>query len=338
MPIEEPNLSVTVASAASLRNAHNTSSKSLPVIELRPYQEADLKWAQHVFYSTYLNLVPNGVILRLKSPLIWGFWIALWGFFNSSIDTVLRSWPVPEWVPLALRAFVTFAWFVVAGAGLFWWVDKVVAIPKVNLAMDTDMTDPEVYHMGYSKVDEQVEMTPEEKQTAEKEHNEKAKAAASKENFLTKTNDAIVGLFQSKKSTTDNLTYKTVTQKTLKPSSERTKSAFWVLTKPNEATLRRWAVNFNYQNHGLSTILFSRAVLHAQQTGIEWIDAETDEIQTRAAEVLAKRHGFTQEGKRRNGKFDVFGEVTSWRLDVRKWVEDYNAKAVAQAKNVVKEK
>ncbi|RUS26636.1 hypothetical protein BC938DRAFT_470500 [Jimgerdemannia flammicorona] len=102
--LKNPTLA-SLLRAQPLRNAHNTSSKSLPVIELRPYQEADLKWAQHVFYSTYLNLVPNGVILRLKSPLIWGFWIALWGFFNSSIDTVLRNWPVPEWVPLALRAF-----------------------------------------------------------------------------------------------------------------------------------------------------------------------------------------------------------------------------------------
>lgn len=345
MSVDEPIPEITIANASSRRNAQGTGPKPLPELNLRLYQEDDLKMAQYVYYSAYLNLVPNGVILRLKSPILWGAWIAVWGFFNSNVDYILAGWTFPWWTPIVLRIFITFAWAVVAGTALFFWVDKVVAVPKVDVGMETDMKDPEVYYFGINKVEELVEMTEEEKRAAAKAHKE----VAQKESFLAKTNDTIMGFFRPKKSDTPltSLTHKSRVQKTLKPASECTNSAFWVLTvegvvvgivgldqrpgrKSNEATLRRWAVNFNYQGYGLSTILLSRVILHAQKMGIEWIDAETDEMETKAAEILAKRHGFRPEGKRRGGMFNLFGEVTSWRLDVQKWVEDYAASTEKQ--------
>ena len=61
-----------------------------PDIVLRSFQPSDLAYAKHMFYSTYFNVVPEGVKRKFMSPLTWTIYVSMCKFHIIVIIGCLR--------------------------------------------------------------------------------------------------------------------------------------------------------------------------------------------------------------------------------------------------------
>ncbi|SAL99057.1 hypothetical protein [Absidia glauca] len=86
----------------------------------------------------------------------------------------------------------------------------------------------------------------------------------------------------------------------------------------NEASLRRLAVKTEYQGHGLSTPLIKRAAFWAYSQNIDYLYAETDELQYEMEQILEKRHGYKLVSKTKLGGYKT---KSIWKLDVKYWMQ-----------------
>ncbi|CEJ03769.1 hypothetical protein RMCBS344292_17747 [Rhizopus microsporus] len=321
--------------------------KPKATIGLRPYfAETDKKYVQYLFYSTYFNLVPQAVRLRLQSP----FLIALWlGFYALLITTATRLANKYEWPSILTLTFQVFVTLVSVGGGvvgLFWYLDKFDVTYRVVEGIENDLKEPDVYYRGtpgdirkgnfwvLTLNDEIVgcigmdhnqepvidQSVKESKYVRASERPSTAdapeiQAAEWKKTayVLAKLDDwirlVLVGGFDFVRDIYLKLNNVQI--------EEHCQKILFEAHKPQEASVRRLAVKLECQGHGLSTVLLKRVAFWAHAHQIEYLYAETDELQTKMAEILEKRHGYKLVSKEKLGYFRT---RSVYRLDVKLWM------------------
>ncbi|OZJ03981.1 hypothetical protein BZG36_04047, partial [Bifiguratus adelaidae] len=280
-----------------------------PEVRLRAYREGDLKQVQYIFVSTYFNLVPYGVKYRSMLPVYWILLIAFFIHVQSFVPGLLAFYDIPIWFDMWLRGFIGVAIFAMAAAAIFFYEDRIVTTAKVESALQNDMKDPEEYYLGFEKRQGPAENVKEDNASSKnviKTRKDPSELSHSMFWVLTVSDlqVGIIGIDQHKKDLYD----------TRNPTR---------LIEPahadNEATVKRWAVRLEYQNYGLSTLLMNRAIWYCNENGIDYLYAETDEVQELAAELLQKKYDFVEVHVEDTGLWrGTAGNAvkTRYRLDV----------------------
>ncbi|KAI9357409.1 hypothetical protein BD770DRAFT_388661 [Pilaira anomala] len=355
---------------SNLEGLTNQEAKTdTPRLVLRTYRASDHDYVDHLFYSTYFTLVPEGVKCKLKSPLFWVIWIGFYSYLLAIVPVLLAGLSVPSWTSTVLKVFLTIAWTLVSFAGVFVVTDRFEVVDKVENVRQNDLSDPEVYYLNWTK--EEVEV--------KEDGDENSK------------------LNEGKKRVTFDKDAKPATElvRSQKPLSEQAPSHFWVLTldgkpcgmiglahydqqilsrkpaqppalklmaaalfkrygltvpeafsnlqdkmspvvfaqpqQPNVATLQRLTVKSEYQGCGLATLLIDRAMSWANEKGLERVEAKTNELETKAANILRTKHGFKLIKKERKGWFGQYEKT--WSCDVKEWLATHEAAANTYKKN-----
>ncbi|KAI8988650.1 hypothetical protein BDB01DRAFT_560881 [Pilobolus umbonatus] len=331
-----------------------------PRLILRTYRANDHAQVDHLFYSTYFSLVPEGVKIKLKSPLFWVFWIACYAYLLAIIPVLLAGMNFPSWTDTLLKVFFTFSWAVLSFAGVFVITDRFEAVDKVEQARQNDLSDPETYYLNWIK--EEVEVSDE---SASNDGNKKrvtfdkdAKPATeimrrqkpveeqSPSHFWVLELDnkvcGMVGLA--------HYTERLISRRSVQPPawklilismfrryglplpeflkdlhSKLPVAVFGEPHEPHVATLQRLAVKTEYQECGLSSLLIDRAMSWAHEKGLTSITAVTNEFEGRAAEILKKKHGFKLVKKEKKGWFGQYEKT--WSCDVEEWMKRHEATA-----------
>ncbi|ORX50554.1 hypothetical protein DM01DRAFT_1409062 [Hesseltinella vesiculosa] len=337
-------------------------AKKEPVVEMRPYfEEKDRKFVLYLFYSTYLNLVPRGVKLRVIAgpPVIPLVWTALFGALVYLCVQVINpiGWPM-----MGLATFYAILTLVAISGPLFvllWYVDKFDVSNRVLEGLDNDLDDIEAFYRGWEKSPQQ-----------EEQQQQRTRDESVKGQFWVLTVDGnvvgCIGADQHAKDVVKKFTHSKSNQPMrvadlpqLRHSTEVTQASWpriayglaciddfvrWVLVscseklrrlvgldaetdvteilcraqEPNEGTVRRLAIKTEFQNHGLSTPLLKRVAFWAHSQNIEYLFAETDELQIKMAQILEKQHGYQLVSTQKVG---WYGSKSLWRLDVKLWMQ-----------------
>ncbi|KAF7726955.1 hypothetical protein EC973_008150 [Apophysomyces ossiformis] len=346
----------------------SSRTEESPKLVLRTYQASDLNYVDHLYYSTYFALVPEGVRRKLWSPLTWAIWFGVYSYLLFIVPVLLSGMDVPSWASLALKIFFTFAWGAVGFAALFVTTDRFEVVEKIERARQNDLSDPEVYYLNWIKreviVDDEdikqekdkskkrVTFDKDAKPAVEIVRERKPEAEQTPSHFwvlsMEGTPCAMVGLACNREDIMDkreNLMpgwkrlgvaicrrYHLPIPKVFTAQDTTQRNVFAKAHEPNSATLQRLAVRYEFQTCGLSTLLINRAMTWANEHGIERVYAVTDEMMMAAEQILQLRHGFKRIEKRRVGWFGQY-EAT-WVCDVREWMEKNNEKTKPEYKKV----
>ncbi|KAI9486313.1 MAG: hypothetical protein EXX96DRAFT_548620 [Benjaminiella poitrasii] len=353
----------------------NSSKSDTPRLVLRTYRASDHDQVDHLFYSTYFTLVPEGVKSKLKSPLFWVIWFAVYAYLLAIVPVLLSDLNWPSWTYTALKLFLTFAWAIVSFASVFVITDRFEVVDKVEQARQNDLSDPEIYYLNWTKQEIQVQ----------EEDNDDSTTTTGNKKRVTFDKDA--------KPATELI-------RTQKPVEAQTPSHFWVLALDNRpcgmvglahydeqllsnrpvqpaawklllaaacrryhlplpeflkdlhakmqtpvfatphpdgvATLQRLAVRMDYQSCGLSTLLIDRVMSWADEQGLERVEAVTNELETTAADILRLKHGFKLVKKVRKGWFGQYEKT--WSCDVKGWLETHELGASTYKKTNANQK
>ncbi|KAI9271766.1 hypothetical protein BDA99DRAFT_500925 [Phascolomyces articulosus] len=290
-------------------------------IELRPYYgEKDLQYVHYLVYSTAFDLVPRGVRYILSSPFVLSAWVLVFASLFVLIPKQLASFGWPQELMLAARIAIVVASM---GGGLlffYWFVDHFVVATQVYRALANDLKDPGAYYrtdqgnfwlltvqnqpVGCIGMDMHkntvMEQAPEDPNLAGSSAIRQAqwpKTAA----FLASVDDTLRGIVMGKKEKKD-----------------QQGRVLFKAHKPNEASIRRLAVKSNLQDHGLSTPLLKRVAFWAHSHQVEYLYAETNQLETKLADILSKRHGYELVSTTKAG---WTGYKKVWRLDVKFWMD-----------------
>lgn len=339
-------------SKPSLKGEASTDS---PRLILRTYKAGDHDQIDHLFYSTYFALVPEGVKGKLKAPLFWVIWFGMYSYLLSIVPVLLSGMGFGSWAYTVLKLFFTVAWFIVSFAGVFVITDRFEVVDKVEQVRQNDLSDPEVYYLNWTK--EEVEVEDEEKKKEGKKRvtfDKDAKPATelvrkqkpadeqAPSHFWVLTLDnrpcGMIGLAHYNEQLLSNRPLQPPAWKLLLaamfrryhiPLPESLKDLYNkmptpVFAEPHEpkvATLQRLAVKIDYQGCSLSTLLIDRAMSWAHEKGIERVEAKTNELQSLAADILKIQHGFKLVKKERKGWFGQYEKT--WSCDVEEWMKNH---------------
>lgn len=334
--------------------ATKTEPKAKANIGLRPYfAETDKKFVQYLFYSTYFNLVPKGVRIRLQSPYILPIWIALYGILVTRIPKLVGNMGWAKEIVYAIQGLVTLVVFGGGFIALLWYTDKFDITHRVMEGIENDLNEPDAYYRGTSEdirkgnfwvltlneevvgcigmdqtlvpvMDNSVKHVPYVRASerpravdAPEIHEAEWKQTA---HYMAIADDVIRLVLVGSLDVVRDIVYKVrgITQEQVdaKKKSENQKVLFEA-HKPNEASVRRLAVKLECQNHGLSTVLLKRVAFWAHANQIEYLYADTDELQNKLADILVKRHGYTHVGTKKLG---WFRSKSTYKLDVKLWM------------------
>ncbi|KAI7900954.1 uncharacterized protein BX663DRAFT_140473 [Cokeromyces recurvatus] len=344
-----------------------------PRLVLRTYKASDHDQVDHLFYSTYFTLVPEGVKNKLKSPLFWVIWFAAYAYLLAIVPILLAGLNWPSWTYIALKLFLTFAWSIVSFASVFVITDRFEVVDKVEQARQNDLSDPEIYYLNWTK--QEIEVKDDDNQI------KTTMTTTTTTNTTTSNNNNN----PNKKRVTFDKNAKPATEliRIQRPLEEQTPSHFWVLTldnkpcgmvglahyrerilsnrplqppawklllaaacqryhlplpvwlrdlqgqmptpvfaephEPKVATLQRLAVRTDYQGCGLSTLLIDRVMSWADEHGLERVEANTNELESQAANILRLKHGFKLIKKVKKGWFGQYEKT--WSCDVKEWMK-----------------
>lgn len=300
-------------------------------IEMRPYfGPGDLKYVQYLVYSTYYDKVPRGVKLLLLSPWVgppYAAWVAFLVTYLPN-QLVYLGW-TPNMI-LGARAVVAFAAIVLGLACAFYYVDRYIVSERVIEALDNDLKDPGEYYrqdqgnfwvltvnnvpVGCIGMDHHQSdvvkhrLAPETTSLADSEAIRQAKWKRTAY-ILARVDDAMrIGV---------NTLHKNIRRLLFGLDKPESSKILFRAHKPNEASIRRLAVKTNLQDRGLSTPLLKRVAFWAHSHQVEYLYAETDELQPKMEEILQKRHGYELVSRKRTG---LFQRTSVWRLDVKLWM------------------
>ncbi|KAG1445432.1 hypothetical protein G6F56_009918 [Rhizopus delemar] len=337
----------------------NKNSSEIPRLVLRTYKPSDHEQIDHLFYSSYFTLVPEGVKSKLKSPTFWIFWIAFYSYLIGIVPVLLSGMNFPSWSSTALKVFFTFAWIVVSFAGVFVFTDRFEAVERVEQARMNDLSDPEIYYLNWTK--EQVEVPEEEKASGGKRRvrfDKNAKPATeilrsqkpiekqTPSHFWVLLLDnkpcGMVGLAHYQERIYSHRLaqpaawklllaamfrrYHLPTPEFLKDLYEKMPTPVFAEPHPDKvATLQRLSVKNDYQSCGLATLLINRAMSFSHEKGLERVEAVTNEMEGKAAEILRMSHGFSLVKKEKKGWFGQFEKT--WSCNVQEWMESHKEAA-----------
>ncbi|CAO3593375.1 unnamed protein product [Absidia cylindrospora] len=108
---------------------------------------------------------------------------------------------------------------------------------------------------------------------------------------------------------------------------EKVTEILFPVHEKNEASLRRLAVKTEYQGHGLSTPLLKRVGFWAYKENIDYLYAETDELQYELEQILEKRHGYKLVSRTKLGWYKT---KSVWKLDVKFWMQQLEEERAKQ--------
>ncbi|OBZ91717.1 hypothetical protein A0J61_00235 [Choanephora cucurbitarum] len=326
---------------------------ALPRLLLRTYKASDHEQVDHMFYSTYFSLVPEGVKRKLMSPLFWILWIALYSYLLAIVPVLLSGLNAPSWASIALKVFLTFAWCVVSFAGVFVVTDRLEVVDKVEHVRQNDLSDPEVYYLNWVK--QEVEVTEEEqndngrkkrvtfdkdaKPAIELTRKQKPQDQQTPSHFWILTLEGrpcgMVGLAHYSERILSNrptlppawkLMCVALLQRYRLPvpaslqdlQAKMPRAVFAEPHEPKTATLQRLTVKTDCQGCGLATLLIDRAMSWAHEKGLEHVEAMTNELEVQAERILSGKHGFKLVSKQKKGWFGQYEK--RWSCDVSEWM------------------
>ncbi|CAO3643380.1 unnamed protein product [Mucor hiemalis] len=334
-------------------------AKDTPRLVLRTYRASDHDLIDHLFYSTYFTLVPEGVKTKLKSPLFWVFWIAFYSYLLAIVPVLLAGLNWPNWTYTALKVFLTFAWSVVSFAGLFVVTDRFEVVDAVEQVRQNDLSDPEVYYLNWTKEEVEVKddrdvdshslkkrvtFDKDAKPATELVRNQKPVEEQSPSHFWVLCLDnrpcGMVGLAHYNEQILSNRPtqppvfklmaaalfrrYHLTVPEYLSNLYEKMPPAIFAEPhQPKVATLQRLVVKPEYQGCGLSTLLIDRAMSWAHEKGLERVEAKTNELESTAANILSTQHGFKLIKKEKKGWFGQYEKT--WSCDVEEWIKSHEA-------------
>lgn len=346
----------STSAASTAATDSNTKNDNLntetPRLILRTYKASDHDQIDHLFYSTYFALVPEGVKCKLKSPLFWVMWIAFYSYLLGIVPVLLSGMNFPGWASTALKIFFTFAWSIVSFAGIFIVTDRFEVVDKVEQVRQNDLSDPEVYYLNWTKEEVQVDEDDNEKAgkkrvTFDKDakpatelvRTQKPLEEQAPSHFWVLTLDnrpcGMVGLAHYKEQLKSNrplqppawkllaaaalARYRLPVPESLKDLQAKMPTpVFAEPHEPKKATLQRLAIKTEYQDCNLSTLLIDRAMSWADEKGIETVEAKTNELETKAARILSIQHGFKLVKTEKKGWFGQHEKT--WTCDVKEWM------------------
>lgn len=343
-------------SQTRLADPKRTDKESKPKanIGLRPYfAETDKKYVHYLFYSTYYNLVPRAVRLRLQSPFILAIWIAIYAYAIITIPPFIGKLGLSSTILIGVRVLVT---LVVVGGGLIallWYADKFDITQRVLEGISNDLKEPDTYYRGTTAelrkgnfwvltlnnevvgcigmdqnrnpvIDETSKHTPyirasERPRAADSPAIQNAKwkktaiVLAHIDDFVRLTLVGALDVVRDVYYKVKGLNQADVDAK----KADTKRAVLFEAHKPNEASVRRLAVKLECQDHGLSTVLLKRVAFWAHAHQIEYLFADVDELQIKLAEILVKRHGYTFVAKKKLGYFRT---KSTYKLDVKLWM------------------
>jgi GNAT superfamily N-acetyltransferase len=121
-----------------------------PQVAIRTYsQPVDQKFVQYAFYSTYLNLVPEGIYARLKSPPIIIFWLMVSTFAYIEIPKALLHLELSGKFMLGIKIFLVIASIAIGLVAIIWYVDKMVISARIEHGLVNDMGDIQQFYLGF---------------------------------------------------------------------------------------------------------------------------------------------------------------------------------------------
>ncbi|KAL7309210.1 hypothetical protein PS15m_011315 [Mucor circinelloides] len=331
----------------------STEPKPKANIALRPYfADTDKKFVQYLFYSTYFNLVPQAVRIRIKSPIILGIWIAIYAFLVTVIPSTIGKLGWSRNLLIGVQILVTLVVFGGGIIGLLWYTDKFDITNRVVEGIENDLKEPDVYYRGtpddvrkgnfwvLTLNDEIVgcigmDHTPKPvidksaKSTAYVRASERPRAVDAPEvhqaewkktaMIMARADDLIrltlVGVLDVARDL--YFKFKGISPAEVDSKNQAKEKVLFEAHKPNEASVRRLAVKLECQSHGLSTVLLKRVAFWAHAHQIEYLYADVDELQSKLGEILVKRHGYTFVSKKKEGFFKT---KSTYKLDVKLWM------------------
>ncbi|OBZ85892.1 hypothetical protein A0J61_06058 [Choanephora cucurbitarum] len=316
-------------------------------VQLRPYYAAtDKKFVQYLFYSTYFNLVPRAVRLRIKTPTLLATWIGIYAILVGFVPDYVSKLGWSPHLKLGIQIIITIVVFGLGLIGLLWYADKFDITQRVLEGIENDLREPDVYYRGTPQnpregnfwvltvnddivgcigidhtpvpvMDQSTHAKPYVRASerpravdAPEIHQAKWKKTAL---ILAKLDDMVrltlVGAL-------DILRDGYLKLKGGKQTPQQ--KVLFEAHKPNEASIRRLAVKLECQNHGLSTVLLKRAAFWAHAHQVEYLYADVDELQEKGfVDILTKRHGYTFVSKKKLGYYRT---KSTYRLDVKLWM------------------
>ncbi|KAI8356167.1 hypothetical protein BD560DRAFT_200532 [Blakeslea trispora] len=332
---------------------------ALPRLILRTYKTSDHEQVDHLFYSTYFSLVPEGVKRKLMSPLFWILWIAFYSYLLAIVPVLLSGLDAPAWASTALKVFMTFAWCAVSFAGVFVVTDRFEVVDRVEHVRQNDLSNPDVYYLNWVK--QEVEVTEEEvvdqtkkrvtfdkdaKPAIEVTRTQKPLDQQTPSHFWVLTLEGracgMVGLAHYSERIMSNrptpppawkLMWVALLERYRLPvpasfqnlDQQMPRAIFAEPHEPKTATLQRLTVKADCQGCGLATLLIDRAISWAHEKGLERIEAVTNELEVQAERILSGKHGFKLISKQKKGWFGQYEK--KWSCDVREWMEHHQEAA-----------
>ncbi|CEP13139.1 hypothetical protein [Parasitella parasitica] len=340
---------------AGTTDSKKTTTKPTPKanIGLRPYfADTDKKYVHYLFYSTYFNLVPRAVRIRIQSPAVLAIWIAIYAYLITVIPSMVGKLGWSKNLLIGVQILVTLIVFGGGLIGLLWYTDKFDITNRVVEGIENDLKEPDVYYRGTAEDvrkgnfwvltlnDEIVgcigmDHTPQPvidksvKHTSYVRASERPRAVDSPEihqaqwkktaMILARADDVIrltlVGVFDIARDLYFKL--KGISPTDIDGKNSAKEKILFAAHKPNEASVRRLAIKLECQNHGLSTALLKRVAFWAHAHQIEYLYADVDELQAKLGDILVKRHGYVLVSKEKKGFFKT---KSTYKLDVKLWM------------------
>ncbi len=306
-----------------------------------------------MFYSTNFNLVPRAVRIRVQSPYILTAWVTIYAFLVMAIPNLVSGYGWGKEVRWAIQALVTLVVFGGGGLALLWYTDKFDITHRVIEAIENDLKEPDTHYRGTvfeprqgnfwvltlndevvgcigmdhntsPVMDNSVKHVPYVRASerpravdAPEIHNADWKQTAL---IMAKIDDIVRLVLVGVLDIVRDLFYKLkgISQAEIDLKKQKEKeTVLFEAHKPNEASVRRLAVKLECQNHGLSTVLLKRVAFWAHAHQIEYLYADTDELQTDMADILVKRHGYSHVSTKKLGYFKT---KSTFKLDVKLWM------------------
>lgn len=296
----------------------NNDNLRHPKIILRSYQDKDKDAVNDLFATTYYGLVLEGVRSKLWAPMTWVIWLGGYSALMTVVPTMVFG-PVAAaknefWSVFLLKLAISAVWAAFGFAFLFIKTVRWDAMERVEEAKANDLSDPARYyfdtnlsHFWVLEVDQVLSGM--------------VALAFYEKRFLNKRPDQGKPWQQIGAAVCRRLFGERRVPAVFRPRPSPRPRVFAEPTEPKTAILDRLAIDHDYQNCGLSTLLINRAMLWAHEKGIEKVYATTNEMQIQAEQVLTRRHGFKML---RKDKIGALGKYEALLVaDVKEWMDTH---------------
>lgn len=298
-------------------------------IILRTYEASDLEAVRALHTTTcYYGLVPEGIRAKLWSPITWLIWFCGYTLLLMTIPALVLGDPdatldKERWSPFILKMVLSALWAAIGFSLVYIKTERVDVARQVDDALANDLSNPEEYYLPWMTDENGVKVPRPQEVPA---------------HFWVLTVNGVVCGMLGMIAYADRVRDKRDTAQLKLPwwkrvlGGSKPDAYFAEPTEPKTAILQRWAIAYEYQTLGLSSLMLERAMKWAKENDIDYVFAGTNETHMAAEQILTRRHGFQMVNKRRN----MFGHVATLVCNVQTWIEEYGSKSKGVYKKVKK--